>query len=68
MRLTVQACTRQSARHDVNQDRATVGHDVLTVTAATERRRLGPPALVAVLDGVGGAPAGDLTADLAAPM
>ena len=66
MRLTVQACTRKSARHEVNQDRATVGEDVLTVTAATERRRLGPPALVAVLDGVGGAPAGDLAADLAA--
>jgi PPM family protein phosphatase len=66
MRLALQACTRQSARHQANQDRATVGEDVLSVTAAPELRRLGPPALVAVLDGVGGAPAGDLAADLAA--
>lgn len=66
MRLAVQACTRASARHEVNEDRATVGHDVLALTSNTERRRLGSPAMVAVLDGVGGAPAGDVASDLAA--
>jgi PPM family protein phosphatase len=59
-------CTRQSARHDVNQDRVTVGDEVLTVTTATERRQPDPPAVVTVLDGMGGAPAGDLAAELAA--
>jgi PPM family protein phosphatase len=66
MRLAIQACTRESARHDVNQDRATVGEEVLAVTSTVERRLLGPPALVAVMDGVGGAPAGDVAAELAA--
>lgn len=66
MQILVQACTRRSHTHAVNQDRATVGTDVLSATVDVQHRCLQPPALVAVLDGVGGAPAGDVASDLAA--
>jgi PPM family protein phosphatase len=66
MRAAVQACTQRSRRHRANEDRATVGGEVLTSTAGVERTWLGSPSIVAVLDGVGGAPCADLASDLAA--
>ena len=66
MRVSVQACTRRSRSHGHNEDRATVGAEVLSDTTGVERWSLQPPATVAVLDGVGGAPSAALASDLAA--
>jgi PPM family protein phosphatase len=62
----VQAFTRPSLTHARNQDRAVLGTRVLADTTRVERMRLEGPALVAVLDGLGGHPAGDVASDIAA--
>lgn len=64
--MAVQACTRRSSTHEANQARATIGSHVLASTADVERPVLRPPASVAVLDRVGGAPAGELASELTA--
>ncbi len=66
VQVAVQACTRRSRRHERNEDRATVGVDVLSATAGVEHWSLRAPALITALDGVGGAPHGELASDLAA--
>jgi PPM family protein phosphatase len=66
MRAAVQACTQRSSSHQTNEDRATVGEEVLTSTAGVERVSVDAPSIVAVLDGVGGAPCADMASDLAA--
>lgn len=66
MQASVQACTRPASRHSANEDRATVGTQVLESQDGITRARLGPPAMIAVLDGVGGAPCAELASDLAA--
>ena len=64
--VAVQACTRRSRRHEDNEDRASVGADVLADATAAQHWTLPVPALVAAFDGVGGAPHGAVASDLAA--
>lgn len=66
MELAAQACTRRSAAHADNEDRAVVGREVLAGTRQIERLRLRPPTVIAVLDGLGGHPAGAVASDVAA--
>jgi len=49
-----------------NQDRAVVATEVLEATDGVELRHHDPPVGIAVLDGLGGHPAGDVASDLAA--
>lgn len=48
-----------------NQDRAVVGRQVVEETDGVERFDLDTPVLLAVLDGLGGHPAGDVASELA---
>lgn len=66
MELSVGACTRRSHTHAANQDRVSVGEDVLSSTVEVQRATLATPATGAVFDGVGGAPAGEVASELAA--
>jgi hypothetical protein len=66
--VTVHVCTRRSRAHDVNQDRAVVGRDVVASAPEVRRSELPPPVVVAVLDGLGGHAAGEVASDLAAQM
>lgn len=66
MQVTIHLCTRRSRSHTTNQDRAVVGRDVVASAPEVERTRLDAPALIAVLDGLGGHAAGEVASDLAA--
>jgi PPM family protein phosphatase len=68
VQVTVHVCTRRSRAHDVNQDRAVVGRDVVASAPEVRRSELPPPVVVAVLDGLGGHAAGEVASDLAAQM
>lgn len=47
MELSVGACTRRSHTHAANQDRVSVGEDVLSSTVEVQRATLATPAMVA---------------------
>jgi PPM family protein phosphatase len=64
----VWAITRRSLTHRVNEDRAVVGEAVFATTEAAENRQVVSPAVLAVLDGVGGHAAGDVASDVAAKL
>jgi PPM family protein phosphatase len=68
VRAAVQVCTQSSSDHPSNEDRVTIGSQVLSSTTGAERAWLQPPATVAVLDGVGGAPCAELASQLAAQV
>lgn len=65
MEVTVRASTRRSRTHERNQDRAVVGSTVLADDPEVVGDRLEGPALIAVLDGLGGHRAGDVASELA---
>lgn len=65
MQARVHACTVRSRAHERNEDRAVVGDAVLASTTEVERTDVTGPALVAVLDGLGGHPAGDVASEYA---
>jgi PPM family protein phosphatase len=63
--LVVRAGTRRSKTHDRNQDRVVLGSTVVGDDPQVIDDRLGGPALIAVLDGLGGHRAGDVASELA---
>lgn len=65
MQARVHACTTRSRTHERNEDRAVVGHAVLASTVDVERAHVEGPTLIAVLDGLGGHPAGDVASEFA---
>lgn len=66
MQASVHVCTHRSAMHTDNEDRAVIGTTVLASTSGVEHATIAAPAIVAVLDGLGGHPAGDVASDRAA--
>ena len=65
--LNVAVLTEQGTRKTTNEDRAVVGHCVVgSKHPDTAMFSLGLPSIVAVLDGLGGQPAGEMAASLAA--
>lgn len=67
MQAIVHACTRPSGTHTENEDRALVGDTVLAATT-DHGDRLGAPAVLAVMDGLGGHVAGHVASDLTARL
>lgn len=65
MDVDVRAGTRRSATHERNQDRLVFGRTIVGDDPEVHADRLGGPALVAVLDGLGGHRAGDVASQLA---
>lgn len=65
MDAAVRAGTRRSRTHERNQDRAVIGSTILGDDPRVVSDRLGGPALIAVLDGLGGHRAGDVASQLA---
>jgi PPM family protein phosphatase len=63
--VVVRAGTRRSETHDRNQDRVVLGSTVLGDDPQVRTGRLDGPALIAVLDGLGGHRAGDVASQLA---
>ena len=64
--LRVVVLTRRGSGRDINQDRVVVGDAVVDSNQPTTAMfNVEPPTLVAVLDGLGGHPAGDIAAALA---
>lgn len=68
MQTDVWVHTHRSLAHRVNEDRAVVDGSVLAATSSAEHQRVTAPAVLAVLDGVGGHAAGDVASDLAAKL
>lgn len=66
MQAIVHVCTHRSAMHTDNEDRAVIGSTVVTTTSGVEHATITAPAVIAVLDGLGGHPAGDVASDRAA--
>jgi PPM family protein phosphatase len=66
VQVTVHVCTHRSRSHQVNQDRAVVGREVVASAREVERVSLDTPTLLAVLDGLGGHAAGEVASELAA--
>jgi PPM family protein phosphatase len=66
VQATVHACTRRSAAHVTNEDRALVGSTVLESTPEVHATEVTLPVTLAVLDGLGGHAAGHVASDLAA--
>lgn len=65
-RLRVAVLTRRGSGRTINQDRVVVGDMVVDSDQPTTAMfNVEPPSLVAVLDGLGGHPAGDIAAALA---
>ena len=68
-RLRVAVLTRRGSGREINQDRVLVNDTVLDSNhPSTVMFDVEPPSLVAVLDGLGGHPAGDIAAALAAEV
>jgi PPM family protein phosphatase len=65
MQARVHACTTRSITHERNEDRAVVDRAVLACTAEVEHTDVEGPTIVAVLDGLGGHPAGDVASEFA---
>jgi PPM family protein phosphatase len=65
MQARVHACTTRSRTHERNEDRAVVGDLVLASTVDVEHSEVEGPAIIAVLDGLGGHPAGDVASEFA---
>ena len=64
--LKVAVLTRRGSGRTINQDRVVVGDTVVDSDQPTTATfNVDPPSLVAVLDGLGGHPAGDIAATLA---
>jgi PPM family protein phosphatase len=63
--VDVRAGTRRSETHERNQDRLVLGTVVVGDDPQVRSDRLGGPALIAVLDGLGGHRAGDVASQLA---
>jgi PPM family protein phosphatase len=68
MEADVWTITRRSNTHHVNEDRAVVGETVFDATDGCEHRRVTTPALLAVLDGLGGHAAGDVASERTARL
>ena len=67
--LRVAVLTRRGSGREINQDRVVVGDSVVDSNQPTTTMfTLGCPSVVAVLDGLGGHPAGDIAAALAAEV
>ena len=67
--LKVAALTRRGSGRAINQDRVVVNHTVIgSEHPTTAMFTAEPPCLIAVLDGLGGHPAGDIAAALAAEV
>lgn len=65
MQVDVRAGTRRAGAHERNQDRVVLGRTVVGDDPQVHADRLGGPALIAVLDGLGGHRAGDVASQLA---
>lgn len=65
MDVAVRAGTRRSMTHDRNQDRIVVGSTIVGDDPQLVDERVDGPALIAVLDGLGGHRAGDVASQLA---
>lgn len=65
MDVAVRAGTRRSQTHERNQDRVVVGSTIVGDDPRVVGERLSGPALIAVLDGLGGHRAGDVASQLA---
>ena len=67
--LRVAVLTRRGSGREINQDRVVVGGTVVDHNQPTTTMfDLGCPSVVAVLDGLGGHPAGEIAAALAAEV
>ena len=67
--LKVAVLTRRGSSREINQDRVVVNHTVVgSEHPTTALFSVEPPSLVAVLDGLGGHPAGDIASTLAAEV
>ena len=67
--MRVAVLTRRGSGRKINQDRVVVGDTVVdSAQPTTTMFTLGCPSVVAVLDGLGGHPAGDIAAALAAEV
>ena len=67
--LKVAVLTRRGSGREINQDRVVVNDTVIdSDQATTDLFTAQPPSLIAVLDGLGGHPAGDIAATLAAEV
>ena len=68
-KLKVAVLTRRGSGRDINQDRVVVNDTVVDSDQPTTAMfNVEPPSLIAVLDGLGGHPAGDIAAAVAAEV